>query len=144
MILSQISRKLPIITVSIAIIASLSFFRTSLNILLNKVFVIPLISEFEDTIFNSLALVLLSGSILLWLTIYGSKMFVRQIGIIVLGFYILMATSKFWILRDFPSIVEWILFKSFKKECGTIEFGYDGLFSLSFCLTQTEYEENEE
>ncbi|SCY76143.1 KAP family P-loop domain-containing protein [Flavobacterium anhuiense] len=110
MILSQISRKLPIITVSVAIIASLSFFRKSLNILLNKVFVIPLISEFEDTIFNSLVLVLLSVSILLWLTIYGSKMFARQIGIISLGFYILMATSKFWIFYSFrfcPVLSNW-------------------------------------
>lgn len=110
MILSQISRKLPVITATIVIITLLSFFRTSINILLNKVFVIPFISEFEDTIFNSLALLVLSGSILLWLTFYGSKLFVRQLGIIVMGFYILMITSKYWFFYRFqlcPVLSSW-------------------------------------
>jgi len=101
MTVSQITKKLPTITLTIAIVALLSFFRKPLNLFLDRIFVKPLISEFENSFLNSWILVLMAVSIFSWLTIYGSKLFLQQLGVIAFGFYFLIKTSGYWYFYSF-------------------------------------------
>lgn len=109
-ILTQISRKLPTAVIIITVVTLLSSFKGVLNILLNTVFVDPFISKFENTIINSLMLLILTISILLWLVLYGSRIFGIQVGIFTLAFYILVISSDYWVFYRFllyPTLSCW-------------------------------------
>lgn len=110
MTFSQITKKLPILTTTIGIIALLSFFIKPINSFLDRVFVTPIFSEFDNTIVNSCILLLLAICVFFWLAVYGGKMFVRQLAAIALSIYTLLKISGYWDFYAFrlcPVVSDW-------------------------------------
>lgn len=86
------------------------FFRNPVSIFLNRILVKPLISEFDNTIFSGLVLMVLCVGIYIWLVVYGSKKFLQTIGMLTLTFYLFMMNTGYWHFlpfMPFPLLANW-------------------------------------
>lgn len=92
--------------------AFILFFLQPINLVLNKFLVRPVISQFENNVFNNLVLLILSLVIGIGLWIFGDKRFLRALAGSALFFYVLQLTGKFWQFQRsviFPEVRIWDL-----------------------------------
>ncbi|AYL95285.1 KAP family P-loop NTPase fold protein [Mucilaginibacter celer] len=90
--------------------AFLLFFIRPINGWLTGFLVTPLLSGFESNVFNELILIALMGTAATWLTLFGDKILLRNLALIVLVFYALQLSQHSWIyfrVSFFPAIRDW-------------------------------------
>ncbi|WP_428331612.1 KAP family P-loop NTPase fold protein [Mucilaginibacter sp.] len=86
------------------------FFRRPVDGVLDTLLVKPLLSRFENTLFDNAVLMLLCVGIAVWLYHYGSGKLVKVIGLLTLFLYALMRTDIYWQFQSsrlFPALKNW-------------------------------------
>ncbi|MCO5948561.1 KAP family P-loop NTPase fold protein [Mucilaginibacter flavidus] len=86
------------------------FFRKPVDSMLDTLLVKPLLSRYENTLFDNGVLILLCVGIAIWLYHYGSGKFNKVVGLISLFFYVLMRSDSYWQFQPsglYPLLKNW-------------------------------------
>jgi len=108
--LGRLKKKFPKLLWLFAFISFFNFFIESVNDFLARQFVNPLLSTYDNTVFNSGLLIFFSISIAVWLWNFGDKFYLRVLAGSTIWFYLLMLKSNYWVfiyLNGIPFLRVW-------------------------------------